>query len=303
VSALRAVPVGFGIQHARLHLAVLHRKGLVLELRARLPRGGMDQSFHTNPYEAAADAMSISRSTDVYVGVLPRTRESGGAGDVAPSHVLFVECDSSHSVDRMFGLNIPPNIVVRSSRWKAHGYWILKEPLDPKWLEIACKRMAWHLRGDMRATDAARILRVAGTHHHKTGRAEPTWIARWEGGNVDVGDLVGHLPDPSAPPVAKPRRPKLEDPNKDRLAAIPAEEYAPVLAGRYLSGHMMTCPFHGGGAERTPSFHVRGPNRALWYCHGCGEGSDIFGLAARLWGLNPNRDFPAIVKRLGGTFA
>ncbi|HSD12895.1 MAG TPA: DNA primase, partial [Patescibacteria group bacterium] len=45
---------------------------------------------------------------------------------------------------------------------------------------------------------------------------------------------------------------------------------------------MAVCPFH---SEKTPSLHVS-PDKGMWYCHGCGEGGDVFGFVMRMEGLD-----------------
>lgn len=289
---------GSSLNHARLFLGMLKAPDLLIELR-RLRHGRMTSTFCPRPESAAEAALQFSDDYDVYAGVLPRTKLSGGKDSLAPARLIFVECDDPTATQRALNNPIPPNIVVRSSPGKAHCYWMTRELLKPEYVELACKRLAFHLGGDMRATDAARILRVPGTWNHKYEKPEWVYLSRFGGDPCSAKDLVGHLPDPRAPAQPRPSRPRVSDPTTDRLRMIPAAEYAPWLAGRELNGHLMQCPFHNGGQERTPSFHVRGPNETLWHCFGCGEGSDIFGLAARLWGLDEQRDFRAIVERLG----
>lgn len=46
--------------------------------------------------------------------------------------------------------------------------------------------------------------------------------------------------------------------------------------------YMAVCPFH---QEKTPSLHVS-PDKGMWYCHGCGEGGDVFGFVMRMEGLD-----------------
>lgn len=285
---------------ADLQLSLLHRPGTLIELRAKGPHGGMVQSWHSNPQAAATDALSIAEHTDVYVGVLPRLRRSGGKDSVASASVVWVECDSPHSVERVLSHEHQPNMVICSSSGRCHAYWSLTRELTPEHIEQACKRLAWHLGGDMKATDSARILRVAGTRNHKRAESQAVFLAHFGGMNVDPRDLVGELTDPTPPPsaAARPTRPKLADPTRAALKAVAADQYVSALTGREVSRGMVCCPFHKGGEERTPSLHVTGVHDALWHCFGCGEGSDIFGFAARLWGMNETADFPAIVKRL-----
>lgn len=73
----------------------------------------------------------------------------------------------------------------------------------------------------------------------------------------------------------------------DMLALI--SEYVPVKKSG--ASWMAICPFHN---EKSPSLHVS-PEKGVWYCHGCGEGGDIFGFVMRLEGM----DFPEAMRHLG----
>jgi hypothetical protein len=309
--AIAGAPAGYlrppGIDpriQARLFLSSLAQAGTNIELRAKAPGGGMVQSWHTDPDAAADDALRIGDLTDVYVGVLPRRTQSGGADSVLPAPLVWVEADAPHAVERALSHEHPPSMVVCSSMGRAHAYWQLTRPLEPADVARGNRRLAYHLGGDMNATDSARILRVPGTRNHKHSPPRLVFLSIFGGPPVDPAALLNHLPDPpdSAPTTARPARPRLADPTTDRLRTLTSREYAPNLAGRDLTGVMMSCPFHGSGQERTPSFHVGGKEPAMWHCFGCSEGGDIFRFAARLWGMDEQRDFPAIVKRLGEAF-
>ena len=289
-------------QQAVLFLRAIHEPGSYIELRAKAPAGGMVQSFHRDPHEAAVDALRIADLTDVYVGVLPRREAKGGKDSVLPSRVLWVEADTPHAVESALTHRHPPAMVVCSSPGRAHCYWQLSRPVPAERVAEANRRLAYALGGDMNAVDAARILRVPGTRNHKRKHPRPVFLSLFAASpNIDPGELLNGLPDPpaAAPVTVRPPRPRVSDPTTDRLRMVASREYAPALAHRDLSGLFMQCPFHKGGQERSPSFHVGGPDAALWFCHGCGEGGDIFRFASRLWGLHETTGFASIVKRLG----
>lgn len=275
----------------------------MLEVRTKAERG-MRQSFHVDPTEAAVRALMDGDKTDAYVGVLARTRPDGGAASVVPSaRIVWVECDTEDSVVALLAYPVKPSVIVRSSFGKAHAYWSLRQPLATEHIVQANKRLAYHLGADMRATDAARILRVPGTWNHKYDPKQRVLMHDLRAAPVSSMDLVGHLDDPvELVKTIRPVRPRLDDPTKDRLAGIPTSVYAPLLTGRDLHGKFLSCPFHGGGQERTPSFHVGGPADTLYFCHGCSEGGDIISLAGRLWGLDTTKDFKQILDRLEREF-
>ncbi len=68
---------------------------------------------------------------------------------------------------------------------------------------------------------------------------------------------------------------------KAKLEIVPLiSEYTQVKKSG--ASFMAVCPFHH---EKTPSLHVS-PDKQMWYCHGCGEGGDIFGFIMRVEGLD-----------------
>jgi hypothetical protein len=128
------------LKQAELYLCSLFHPTTYIELRAKAPGGGMVQEFYACPYEAAKDALKIGDLTDVYAGVLPRSRKAGGMSSVAPASVVWVECDTPHSVDRVLSHEHPPSMVVCSSVGRAHAYWQLTKPLEPAALRAVLAR-------------------------------------------------------------------------------------------------------------------------------------------------------------------
>lgn len=289
------------VRQARTHLAFLRLRnpGMLTELRI-LTDGRMRQHFFEDVDTAARFAVDAADRSDVYVGVVPRSRRAGGRDALAPgSYVLWAECDTQRATVNALDFGCP--LMIRSSPGRVHCYWPLAVGQDLRLVERANKRLAAHLGADPRATDAARILRVAGTRNHKRGDAHRVSIVHYDAmyRNALAADLVGDLPDPEPPkqiPVSRRVRPS--DGSLDALRSIPARVYIPALCGREVVRDMVTCPFHGDGRERTPSLHVGGPNAECWHCFGCDEGGDVFDFAARLWGLDTKTDFKGIKRRL-----
>lgn len=300
-----AIDISLGdMSQARFHLAALsqHDRYGWIEIRV-LRKGPPIQRFFSTFVDAANFAVEVGKHADAYVGVVPRRLRQGGRDALVPkSHFMWVECDTSTSLTRALDMALPPQLVIRSSPGKGHCYWPLAEPLALDWLEKANRRLAWALGADMKATDAARILRVAGTRNHKYEDAPRVSITWCKARKHDLArELVGDLPDPAPPrvlPAPRPRRDFGPDPERDRLVAVPARQYVAELTGREVLRGMACCPFHKGGQERTPSLHVDGGDDALYFCFGCNEGGDVFSFAARLWGLDERRDFPELKKRL-----
>jgi hypothetical protein len=290
------------LEQARYHLGCLHKEGTLLELRAR-PKGtnSMQSAFFQDYVEAAEAAVQVAEKGDVYVGVLPRTKHSGGKDALLPGgHWCWAECDTEAAVSRALNMDLPPQLVIRSSPGKAHCYWALFGVTRWEHIEVANRRLAWHVGADMRATDAARILRVAGTKNWKRGEPQRVAIVRMAiESNIWPGQLVGHLPDPAPPrPIQVARTPLPPDADTEALKSIPARVYITALTGRDVHHGMARCPFHNGGNERTPSLSVQGPNDDLFKCFGCDVGGDIFRFAALLWGLDERAQFPQIKTKL-----
>lgn len=66
-------------------------------------------------------------------------------------------------------------------------------------------------------------------------------------------------------------------------------EVISVLAGqdpaRRGDSHWVRCPFHGGGAERTPSLQIYPGDRG-WFCHSCRLGGDAVMFVVELKGMS-----------------
>jgi hypothetical protein len=304
LDGLAGLPVPPTVQ-ASLHLNLLHRPGTLVEIRSKLERG-MEQRFFTEPRHAMLHATQAALHRDVYVGVLPRVREAGGKDALLPhANVVWAEADNELAATRALDFTPRAHLVVRSSTGHAHFYWLLTKDIPLEYIERANKRLAWHLGCDPKATDAARILRVAGTKNFKRGAPEPVAMLRFETHpNVSARELVGHLSDPTPPkPMARAAEKRAyaalpPDAGTEALRRVPAREYIPALTGREVYHNLAQCPFHKGGQENTPSLSVGGPNEELWLCFGCDEGGDIFTMAARMWGLDERRDFPGLKARL-----
>jgi hypothetical protein len=97
--------------------------------------------------------------------------------------------------------------------------------------------------------------------------------------------------------------------HNDPLRRIPATVYVEKLTGNEDVGGFVTCPFHGGGNERTPSLKCTGD---LWACYACEApigkqcmGGNIYDFAALLWDVPaPPRgvDFQQVYDRLAAIF-
>jgi hypothetical protein len=301
----------------RLYLAMIagrEQQSSYYEIRYRHPAGGMRQEFvPLNRADVVADRLrTLGPRTDTYLGVVPRRERAGTFEALADAWCLWVDIDDvSDGGPSLAGFHPWPSIAVRSGGG-LHAYWSLREPLTPAEARDACRRLAHRLGGDMRSTDAARILRPPGTINHKYDPPRSVECVRVDTPAYVAEEVVGGLADPTPParPDATVTRLRARRASSsafgDPLAAIPADEYVPLLLGRPLGRDGKTqCPFHAGGQERTPSLHVYPDDRG-WTCFGgcpapAGRdhfGGDIYTFGAALYGLDVRRDFPAIRRRL-----
>lgn len=277
----------------------------LLELRYRLADGRMGQIFDTaaHVHGLATRSIALARRTDVYIGCAPRTRRHGGRDAIDHAHVLWVDCDGEDAVAALSEFDPPPSIVVASgSGSNCHGYWILDRPLARDDVEDANRRLAHALGADPASSDAARILRVAGTRSWK--HTPPTAVEALQldtSRRFRVVDVVGGLPappDPAPAKVAAMAPPDRDDP----LLAIAPDVYIRRLLGVEVPRHRkVRCPFHD---DRTPSLHVYPTPERGWYCFGaCRTGGTIYDLAAKLLGY-PDRgdDFLALRAELRRLF-
>jgi hypothetical protein len=136
----------------------------------------------------------------VYIGAAPRAVEGGG-GVEHVEHVwsLWCDCDSPQAVDKLAEFRPRPSIVIcTGSPDHLHAWWPLREPLSPAWAKQANQRLALALGADRNATDAARILRPAGSLNHKRCPPDPVTCIHLDTEMFTVGDVVGGLADDPA---------------------------------------------------------------------------------------------------------
>lgn len=267
--------------------------GTLLDVRYRIRGHGL-RRFFVGMHASGRPALiaRIGHRTDVYVGVAPRTRRSGGRADVAATTFLWADCDTPESVDALDAFALEPTMVVATgSGQNVHSYWALAEPLGVEALEDLNRRFAALLGADGGAvTNAAAVLRVPDTLSFKHNPPRPVALRRLACRRYAPAEIDAALPpspEPAAPPhAALPRdQPDGEDP----LLHISPREYVPALTGRKVARDgKLTCPFHD---DATPSLHAYRDPRRGWCCFGCTGpaggplGGDIYTLASLMWGI------------------
>lgn len=255
------------------------------EVRWPVP-GGMGQRwFPLRDPEACQRFISgKASSVDTYIGAAPRRVREGGKSAIARAWCLWADLDTPKAVERLAGFRPCPTLTVGSgSANNRHAYWALSEPLAPVWVERANRRLAYHLGADPKTTDVSRILRPPGSLNHKHDPPVRVTCEACVPGPVanaalPLALIVGLLPDPPDQRPARDPRPDFK--SDDPLLAISADRYYVALTGRDLARGNVTCPFHNGGNERSPSMRLYD---TTWHCFGCGEGGSIFDFGAKLW--------------------
>ncbi len=293
----RSLPAG-------LFLSALYRSappGSLVEVRFRAA-SGMGRRFHEVEllHRLVDTIVSVASRTDVYVGVVPRRRRGGERADlVETASVVWVDCDSSGSVDALRKFRPMPAMVVSSgSGQNCHAYWFLREPVALEVVERVNRRLALTLGADLRCSDAARILRPAGSVNRKhSPPAAVRLLRRADSERVSVDDLERCLSAEPPQIAARRTRPRSPSAHDDPLDSIPPRVYFERLTGlRVERSGKAPCPFHD---DRTPSLHVYEDPGQGWYCFGCGRGGSIYDLASGLWQRGTRgEDFVALRREL-----
>jgi hypothetical protein len=255
----------------------------LVEVRVRVP-SGMGQCFHRAGAleRVAATIEALASRTDVFVGVVPRARCAGGRGDlIEDASVVWADCDTTAAVAALASFRPGPTIIVGSgSGQNRHAYWLLRAPIDVDQLERVNRRLAVALGADAQSSDAARILRPAGSLNRKHSPATPVrLLVLDERRRVAIDELERDLPaEPRPLSTIRTSRPVRD---ADALRLVAPALYVERLTGQRVGrSRKVRCPFHD---DQTPSLHVyEDPDRG-WYCFGCARGGSIYDLAALLW--------------------
>jgi hypothetical protein len=287
----------------RAYLALLagHHpsRGEALELRYRLPTGGMARRFYpaTRPHGLVEAITRLGARGDVYVGCAPRAHRAGGRDAIARSWVLWADCDTPEAAAALEAIDPPPTLVVASgSPAGRHSYWALRHPADLDAVEDLNRRLAHQLGSDQQVYDAARILRPPGTHNFKHHPPRPVRIVESRPERRITLDELREAWPPALEPSGKP--PQLTSTSRrrdhDRLLQLAPAVYLPALTGHQVNADgKVPCPLH---PDSTASLHAYSDH---WFCFGCRRGGTVYDLAAPLFGLDTRGpDFLELRRRL-----
>jgi hypothetical protein len=280
-------------------LELLHARDGLIEVRYRVPGGGMSQRFHRadRPELAAELVLLLAQSHDVYFGCAPRARRWGGRRAIRRVWSLWVDCDGPEASARLADFEPQAPIVVRSgSAENRHAYWPLTEPMPPRAAESANNRLALALGADRAATDAARILRPPHTQNFKHEPPTPVVLERLVEERQMADAILRGLPElPTRRRARREPGPGLQ--RDDPLRAIEPAVYVELLTRQRVGrDRKVHCPFH---EDASPSLHVYETPEGGWYCFSCKRGTSVYDLAGPLWGLRTRgREFIELRRQL-----
>lgn len=137
---------------------------------------------------------AVGSERDVYVGVVPRTRQEGGLEALGWSHVLWLGLDGPDGIDRWKFIDCQPSMVVRTGRgW--HLYWALRSPASAREVERANRTLAYCLCGDPTCCYAQWPLRPPGTLNFKRREPAPVTIEQdAPDARYFIDEVAGSLP-------------------------------------------------------------------------------------------------------------
>jgi hypothetical protein len=257
--------------------------------------------------EYAARRFEAGPREEAFVGAAPRTRRRGDKNAVPHTRFLWVDIDAADRLDALwtFLAERPCHLLIESGgSGGVHAYWKLAEPLaatrvDEVTGELQEPIERAHLRiihrlgttpdgrpdvADPQCKERARVMRLAGTINHKTGRHARIMEADFQLPGYPLDELVGDLPDPAPLPLRPRTRPSLD--HDDPYKRIAPPEYFQRLAGiRVPRGGLVCCPapWHH---DQHPSCSVSADPERGWCCHSsrCGARGAIYDLASVLLG-------------------
>jgi hypothetical protein len=270
---------------------------MLLDVRYRTEECGLARIFLPATSNVAASTIeSIGSRTDVYVGCALRVRRRGTRDDIAPTALLWADCDTPESLAALAAFAFKPTMIVASgSPAHTHAYWTLTHPLGTDELESANRRLATALGADPRCADAARILRPPGSWNFKHTPPRPVELLEYTSARYRPAELFAALPLEPARPAADRSPPALRR-EDDPLQQIKPTHYIRLLTGKAPGRDgKIECPFHD---DNTPSLHVYDTPEQGWACFGCKtpdgrpRGGDIYTFASLLWLTGQSRDVP-----------
>lgn len=208
---------------------------------------------------------------DHFVGVLPRASRSGRSDsirrfswlyadiDFGDSHASAEHRDETSARAALARLSMRPTWLVRT-RSGFHAWYKIKTAVDLARWQNAMSRLRLALGGDPNALDAARVLRVPGTHCYKVSPPAFVHLAGGDPSRIYEVDRFLALPAPVQLPLPRPKprprpapQPVMEPNIRSRwerandvpiLRVLESLGVRPIRHGRTYAS---VCPVHGSG--------------------------------------------------------
>jgi hypothetical protein len=243
------------VNAAALHLRALTAQAppdTFLDVRYRTPGRAFARFFlAVHAPDAARTLIRLGRQADVYVGCAPRTRHRGRREDIAPTPLLWADCDTPDAIAALARFRPAPTMIVASGSGEAphpnaHAYWALTSALPIDQLENANRRLAAALGADPKCADATRILRVPGTLNFKHNPPRPVQLVAYTDARHRPTESLTALP-PLPVPTPQANRPPAPEHGVpgDPLLRIAPTRYVPTLTGRTPDRDgKIHCPLH-----------------------------------------------------------
>ncbi len=211
---------------------------------------------------AAQRAVELGRACDLYYSVIPRAHEGGrGAADVGPATTVWADLDSPEAMIEVLSFVAPSIMVATGTEGHHHAYWLLDAPHDAEAVVALNRDLALHLGADVRATDAARVLRLPGTLNHKTHPPAAVRLVALEAQRYSFAELRAAVPPP------KPERRQTRA-TETRSSEKALRQVLDRLDGvrPTTNGWTALCPAHD---DHNPSLSVSegDDGRVLIHCH------------------------------------
>jgi hypothetical protein len=200
----------------------------LLDVRYRTRRHDLGQLFiDSDAHNAARTIIRISRWSDVYVGVALRVRRRGTRQDIAPTPLMWADCDTPAALAALHAFQPSPTMIITSGTPQhAHAYWALTRSLNAEEIEDANSRLAIALGADPRCTDAARILRPCGSLNHKHQPPRPVELHHYTTMRYRPVEILTALP-PTPPPRALETNPARRPPRPCRHNDLCSQSHPP----------------------------------------------------------------------------
>lgn len=200
-----------------------------LELRAlkNKPKGGKqrrNEFFLIGDHKGISGFLAGHKGWDCYFAVATRDGAGGRKANIVSIPAVWCDVDfkdipQGDADKRLADFPCPPTIIVQSGGGY-HLYWKLKEPAEPEDIpeaESVMRSIAMVLGGDLKATDASRILRIPGTRNFKYRPPRAVVMSHCNGSTYNLFDIAEHLPHverkpkPTYQPTTKVPHPPLEN--------------------------------------------------------------------------------------------